>query len=179
MDDAKFNELVKEIRDRFHEVDELQPAEVNRRVFMYVYPAFYEARQTWLQGWIDESRTDKHSWDTLCLIAQDFLRRGLPPPGGLRDWVADVLANNRPRPGKGKREARRDDRIVSAVIHLMDHYNLNAIRRTTERQMATQDPRYCNAEGGTACDVVGKAFDVGFSVARNAWDVFQRTKKKK
>ena len=179
MDEDKFNALAEEVQHRFGSPDEFSQAEGNHRMYMYVYPAFYDYRHKWLRQWIDESRTDKNSWDTLNLIAQEFLRRGGLLSPELAGWVAEVLAEIRPRPPKGKRETRRNERMLNAVIYLIDEHKLKPTRRPRERKMATQDPRRCHAEGGTASDVVGKAFGVGFSVVRGVWDAFQRSKKKK
>ena len=110
MDETRFQGLVAFTRQAFMshhqpELDEL-PAETRLRVFAKVLPK--RGRDEFLHGLIDESAKSKHAWDSVKLIAESLLRRNEPLPVELRQWIADVLADQytpsdkrRPRPTKG------------------------------------------------------------------------------
>ena len=118
-----------------------------------------------------EPSKDSTEWDALRSIAQRLLRDGKPLPEALAAWVVDVLEDVS-RPKAEKRRARpvrqgapvenwkRDQAIRSAVRDLV-WQGFKATRSndrvSTETGESLSDA--C-AEGGSACDVVGVAFDI-------------------
>ena len=158
MDKATFDEYVKFAqRSFFSEAQrdfEENPAETIARMYTTVLPA--RSRVEYLHQLIAESEESKRTWDSLALIAQGLVRDGKPLPVELAAWVADVLEDQlrkdkrRRRPAKGgDPEANRDRIIALAVHHLANRFELPPTR--------PGGPEKCCAEGGSACDVVGRA----------------------
>ena len=113
----------------------------------------------YLRSLIAESAGDKLAWDSVKLIAETLLRDAKQLPDDLAEWVADVLTDiakprkdrRRPRPTKGgSSEANRDWVIRGAIQYVGTLYNLPPTRNG-------EGPGECCAEGGSACDVVGRA----------------------
>ena len=109
---------------------------------------------------MDESAESKQAWDSVKLIAESLLRDGERLPAELSRWLADVLADHgkpkkkrrRPRPATGgSLDANRDWVICGAVHHVGLRFNLPPTRNG-------DGPEACCAEGGSACDVLGRAF---------------------
>ena len=158
MDEATFGEYVKFTKRSFfseHQPDFSEtPAETCLRMYRAVLPA--RSRVEYLRQLIAESAESKRAWDSVALIAQGLVRDRKPLPEDLGAWVADVLADQlrkdkrRRRPAKGGApEANRDRIITLAVYHIANRFELPPTR--------PGGPRKCCAEGGSACDVVGRA----------------------
>ena len=161
MDETRFQRLVAFTRQAFmsHHQPEWDepPAETRLRVFAKVLPK--RGRDEFLHGLIVESANSKHAWDSVKLIAESLLRGNEPLPVKLRQWIADVLADQytpwrdkrRPRPTKGgSRDANRDWVICGAIHHVGLRFDLPPTRSGAA-------PDTCCAKGGSACDVVGGA----------------------
>lgn len=122
-----------------------------------------------LRELIDLSLTNKYMWDAVNLIAQEHLTRSDPLPVPLAEWTEHVLVDQyiqlqheklRPRPRKGRRTGVRDRMMCLAIESLV-------ARGYT--QMRSGGGGIASAEGGTACDIVGKAFNTGYKNAEKIW----------
>lgn len=110
----------------------------------------------------------KLAWDSVSLIAQELLRAGETLPAELAGWVADVLEGKRPRPTMGPQTTSgRDRQIYLAVAHVAERFGLNPTRR--RKQMLGAALPICCAKGGSACDVVGAAFQINYKTTEKAW----------
>lgn len=121
-------------------------------------------RELGLVGLIGLSAVDRYAWDAVNLVSQEYLAPGDVPPDPLAQWVADVLADQtveekerklRPRPATGRLLRVRNWMMCLAVEHL-------AARGYPVRRR--------DAAGGTACDVVGKAFFKSYKIVEGVWD---------
>ena len=165
MDERKFSGLVQAIKDWFmpgHVPRWAQtPAETAAESYQRVLPP--DVRAGFLDGLIARSADSRSAWDSVSLIAQGALRRGESLPIGLAAWVADVLAERRPRPTKGKNtNANRDHIVTGAVAHVIERFGLTATRNGSRGES-------CTAEGGSACDVVGAAANMGYKNVESKW----------
>lgn len=122
-----------------------------------------------LRELIGMSRVNKYKWDAVSLIAQEHLASGDPLPRPLADWIERVLADQYarsqkeklcPRPRTGRRNALRD-RVICLAIERLVARGYPDIRRGGSRMAC--------AEGGTACDIVGNAFYIGYKRAEEIW----------
>ena len=122
-----------------------------------------------LRELIDLSRIDRYMWDAVRLIAQEHLTRGDPLPVPLAKWIEHVLEDQsvrlrreklRPRPRTGRRVVFRDLVMCWAIESLGAQGYMPT--RSGGRRMAC-------AEGGSACDIVGKAFGKGYKYAEEIW----------
>ena len=122
-----------------------------------------------LRELIGLSRIDKYMWDAVRLIAQEHLTRGDPLPVPLAEWIEHVLVDQcfrlgreklRPRPRTGRRMVFRDLVMCWAIESLGAQGYMPT--RSGGRRMAC-------AEGGSACDIVGKAFGIGYKYAEEIW----------
>lgn len=133
------------------------PAETRAKVYLRVLPE--GAREDFLRDLIAQSAESGNAWDAVKLIGENLLRDGECSPPGLAEWLADVLADHgkrkaeqrRPRPARdGSREANRDWVICGAINYIGQLYDLPPTRTAAKGEV-------CCAEGGSACDVVGRA----------------------
>ena len=161
MDEAEFQRRVAYTYSAFlsqhqHQFGET-PAETRARIFRKVLPK--RGRDDFLRDLIAESVNIKLAWDSVKLIAEDLLRDGEQLPDALAEWVADVLADiakprkdrRRPRPTKGgSPETNHYWVICGAIQYIGTLYNLPPTRNGG-------GPGECCAEGGSACDIVGRA----------------------
>ena len=126
------------------------------------------AAENSLVGLIRLSESDKYMWDAVNMIAEDYLTDGEVLPDPLAHWVADRLADQtrpgeaklRPRPRKGRRLRVRDWMMWLAVADLAER-GYAKVRWEGEAE--------ASAEGGTACDVVAKAFDKSYNTVEDVW----------
>lgn len=127
-------------------------------------------REISLVGFIGLSAVDRYAWDAVNRVAQEYLVTGRVPPDPLAQWVADLLADQtvkekerklRRRPATGLRRRVRDWKVCFAVEHL-------AARGYPVRRREGRAEAY--AGGGTACDVVGKAFSMSYKNVERIWD---------
>ena len=169
MDEATFQGYVEFARLNFADYKrDLWKEPAKGRAYSYrILPP--DGRGDFLSGLIEGSGETKLEWDSVSLIAQELLREGEPLPAELAEYVADVLEGKRPRPNKGPMAtSRRDATIFLAVDHVAQRFHLNPTRR--RKPVEREALPHCCAEGGSACDVVGAAFGVGYKVAERAWD---------
>ena len=124
---------------------------------------------------IERAKTSRVHWDGLALLSQWHLVNPAvfgPLRPQLGAWVAKVLRDMmlnpklvRPSPRGAPPKSGRNGVIVSAVEWVMREFNLPAERRERE------GPPKCCAEGGSACDVVGRALtDVTYGHVRRIWE---------
>ena len=124
---------------------------------------------------IEKAKTSRVHWDGLALLSQWRLvspAKFGPLPPQLTAWVASVLRDMmlspkpvRPSPRGAPPKSGRAGVIVSAITCVMREFSLSAERRQRE------GPRKCCAEGGSACDVVGRALtDVTYGQVRRIWE---------
>ena len=161
MDEAEFQRRVAYTYSAFLSQHQHQfgatPAETRARIFRKVLPK--RGRDDFLRDLIAESVNTKLAWDSVKLIAEDLLRDGEQLPYALAKWVADVLSDHgkakkdrrRPRPTKGgSPETNHYWVICGAIQYIGTLYNLPPTRNGG-------GPGECSAEGGSACDIVGRA----------------------
>ena len=122
-----------------------------------------------LRELIGMSRINKYMWDAVNLIAQEHLTRGDPLPDSLAEWIEHVLVDQyiqsqkeklRPRPAKGGRLVVRNRMMCLAIESL--------VARGFTATRAGGRAKAC-AEGGSACDIVGKAFFKSYTRAEEIW----------
>ena len=171
MDEVTFDDYVKYVERSFfseHQPLSTETPEVTRaRMYRAVLPV--RSRGEYLHELIAESATSKRAWDSVALIAQGLVQEGEPLPPELAEWVVDVLSDQstqgdrrRPRPTKGGNpEANRDWLICLAVSHIARTFGLAPTR--------PGGPPKCCAEGGSACDVVGRAASKGYKNTERIW----------
>ena len=124
---------------------------------------------------IEKAKTSRVHWDGMALLCQWHLVN--PAMSGplrpqLGAWVAKVLGDMmlnaklaRPSSRGAPPKSGRNGVIVSAIAWAMQEFRLPAERRERE------GPRKCCAEGGSACDVVGRALtDVTYGQVRRIWE---------
>ena len=159
MDEATFKRAVAYAKQAYLSRRELTETPVQTRVRVYRKVLPKRGRDEYLCGLIAESVRDKLAWDTVRQIAQELLRDGEDLHPELAAWIADVLADQqrprgdkrRARPAKGGSDyANRDWMICGAIHGVGQPYDLPPTRNTS-------GPKQCCAEGGSACDVVGRA----------------------
>ena len=132
--------------------------------------------------WIQQSEGNRNIWDGLNLIAQETLRSRKPLPDALASWVADVLAEERPRPKL--RGSRRPGQLSSGGPNfLQNHLIVTAIDILATKgysppeRNTTRGSRCCFA-GGSVCDAVGVAFDVlGYKKVAGLWREYKNSEK--
>lgn len=173
MDKARFNYLVEFTRHNFIDYKRgLWETPAKGWAYSYkILPERGDERGKMLRNLIDDSKKTKLAWDSVSLIAQEHLREGSALPPELRDWVVDVLAEKRTRPTKGAQAMSGRDRMVSlAVVHLADRFGLKPTRNIEKDKGDEESQGHCSAEGGSACDVVGKAVGrVGYKAVEQIW----------
>ena len=124
---------------------------------------------------IEKAKTSRVHWDGLALLSQWRLVHPSefgPLPPQLAAWVASVLRDMmlnpklvRPSSRGAPPKSGRDGVIVSAITCVMRQFSISAERRERD------GPRKCCAEGGSACDVVGRALtDVTYGQVRRIWE---------
>ena len=178
-DQEAFDRDVRFIRRNYGGRDKWEsPASIYVRLFWYsrepVGGKCSPDREISLDGLIGLSKVDRYVWDAVNLISQQHLSTGGVLPDPLAQWVADLLADQtiqeredklRPRPTKGRELRIRDSMMCLAVARLVAR-GYRATRREGKAQ--------ASAEGGTACDVVGKAFFKSYKNVERVW--FARTR---
>ena len=114
------------------------------------------------------SKEDRAVWDAINSIAQWHLRSGVPMPRELVHWVADRLEGTRQRPAKRgpQAETLRDKRIAS-VVHALVERGFHATRN--KRLPMKMARARASVEGGSACDAVGVALDMGYKAVEKIW----------
>ena len=161
MDEAEFQRRVAYTHQAFlsqqHQQFGETPAETRVRIYHKVLPK--RGRDDFLRSLIIESADSRLAWDSVKAIGESLLRDAEHLPAELANWVADVLADQdkprkdrrRPRPTKGgSPEVNRVWVICGAIQYVGTLYNLPPTRNG-------KGPGECCAEGGSACDVVGRA----------------------
>ena len=167
--DAKF------IRRKYGGLERREsPASVYVNLFWYsrepVKGKSIPGREISLDGLIGLSKVDRYVWDAVNLLCQQHLTNGVVLPDPAAQWVADLLADQtikekeeklRPRPAKGLVRRARDIMWCLAVENLARR-GYTVTRRGGKAQHS--------AEGGTACDVVGKAFSKSYTNVERVWN---------
>ena len=165
MDKQKFDQLVgsvREWRDRMESVGKSADE---------VYcTAFKNTPVEFLPVLIQRSEGDRQIWNGLRLFVQQLLRNGDPLPNAVVSWVVEVLDGKRRQPRTGKENTFRDMFLIDAVQRLEDK-GFNATRSKGQNKRSLEVFKGCCAEGGSGCDIVGKALDMPWyrQVAR-VWD---------
>ena len=159
MDDATFDRHVQFVKNTYFDGGtELFEDQVKQFADLFYFRVLQdeEAHRTEaednLRRLIRLSQEHKYIWDTVNLIARRLLEAGTRLPTPLAQWVADVLVNQtpergegrRPRPRRGGRKALRDRMICLAIKKLVDQ----GVTATRSGGRA----KACR-EGGSACDV--------------------------
>ena len=154
MTDPTFEEMVELVREHYIDHDRGAPAELLRDF----YPATVGELRTFLfGGLIERSKDSKLEWDAVSLIAQETLRAGEQLPQDLADWVADVLAGDRPRPTTGPQTTSyRNFLFCLAIRHLQHEFGLTPTRNET-------------SDTDSGCDVVAEAAGVRYKTVESAW----------
>ena len=112
----------------------------------------------------------KDAKDILRRSAASFLRVGQSPPGDFALWAAEELEN--PTPGKSIGRDPRNKLIYVCIEWVSKKHGVKATRTRA------RGGGHCGHEGGSAADVVGRAFGLGFSNCCKMWRVVSRKLKK-
>ena len=168
MDRQRFEELVEAVRQGpvSYRPDLRDDPAKGKACFYASAPK--QTRAEHLDELIADAERNKYAWDALKWCAEAHLRTREPMPDILADWLADVLADTlagrkERRPAKGSSTELKARSIYLAVYHVAQRFGLKPTRNSEPAGgMAC-------AEGGSACDVVGKAFGVGYKAAEAAW----------
>ena len=116
-----------------------------------------------LKRMIEISCRQKYVWDALKVIAERHLRDRVPFNNAFADWLADFVAGRKKRPQLGAETVMRSFFICQAIATLL---RFSYLRPTRNRGRADS----CCAKGGSACDVVGKAFGISqYKSVENIW----------
>ena len=166
MDKATFQAAVETARDilqKFRESSGNTPAE--NLLHLYEFrPA--EIREDLLRDLIWCSEEIAAAWDGLNLIAENLLQEGNPLPPNLAKWVADRLAERRPRPTKRGPDPDanlpRNLAVMVAVRQLVNH----EMRPTRRRRLVNNTACF---KGGSACDAVGIAAGMSYKNVEAIW----------
>ena len=119
-------------------------------------------------------------WDEVNATAQQLLRKHAPIPDMLAEWVADVLAGKEERKRPKRQGKKRMDpvqgRAIIDVIEALVDKGFQSTRGLESRRISSGGEAACEA-GGTACDVVGVAFNMKYKDVENVWGRFKRQEK--
>ena len=162
MDDARFKHLVAWVKVQLQ-----APAEL----FKVLDPDRQQG--PFLRKRIDESRTSRVAWDSLCEIARDMLQEGRPLPAPLALFVAEVLddcksqraARTRPRPPKRTDPKAAQHMMRLLIGHLTRNFDINPMRDNKGNRLPQ-----CSAAGSSACDIVGAAAELNYKAAEAIWN---------
>ena len=176
MDKDRFNDLVKKTRHIFFD-PRSERRETPAKTWADYYKAlsgFGDEQEQFLHELIADSKKTKLSWDAVSLIAQEHIREEWTLPPELRDWVIGVLARKEEweRPTKrAQATSERDRQVCIAIASLMKQFGLPPMRNISQTiDGKKSDWPHCCAEGGSACDVVGKALgEVGYKAIEKCW----------
>ena len=178
MDKDRFNELVEFTRHIFFDPRRERrevPAKV-RADHYKMLSGFEDVQGQLLHDLIADSEKTKLSWDAVSLIAREYHRKSLAYPPELHDWVDDVLAGKRTSPPTGAQaKSERDRQVCIAIEYLVKQFDLPPTRNISQTiDGKKSDWPHCCAEGGSACDVVGKALGevdcpVGYKTIEGYW----------
>ena len=170
MDRATFQDAVEAARDFLQKYTEFvgdTPAEALVRLYEY-RPA--ELREDLLRDLIYCSTEIMAAWDGLNLIAEKLLLQGESLPPDLARWVADRLAERRPRPTtKGQNpdaNVPRNLAVMAAVRHLVRMMVNQRMKPTRRRKLVGNEACF---EGGSACDAVGLAAGLSYKNVEAIW----------
>ena len=123
-------------------------------VYRYVNVCAEDEREDFLGQLIDCSYEDEEAWIAAKLLVLDHLQAKLPLPPELAYWYSQTLNRAFPKPSTTGKDANtnfvRDLGIVVVVALLIEEKGLKGTRNGG-------GPSECCDEGGSACDVVGKA----------------------
>ena len=114
---------------------------------------------------------DRARWHAVNHIAQWHLRSDVPMPRVLAEWVADRLKGKRALRKQGRKRETARDRLIRLVVQaLVDRAYCPRPTRNAEKSMKV-DPVLCCAEGGSACDAAGVAFDIErYGTVERVWN---------
>ena len=116
-----------------------------------------EAKDALLRNWIHYSTEYKASWGALEAVAVDLLRRHLPIPDVLADWLALSMERTIKKPAKGAVATwMRDYGLARMVVHLS--------------QLLVMTPtRNDGSPPCSACDFVAVALNFDYKTVVNAY----------
>ena len=116
-----------------------------------------EVRDGFLLVLISQSHETRLAWDSVFRIAREHLRQGDSPPAALQDWLAEVLAGHRPRPGTGARaQGVRNLLICLAVYDLRQRFRIQA----TQSDASDEE---------SGCDIAAEAFELRYEKVEGIW----------
>ncbi len=151
--------------------------------------------QVRLANLMEESKRTTAFWDATLIVAAKLIQSG-NLPDELRPWVADVLMDllaerdqkSRPRPSRPGPNPDlthfRNAALVEALLHVTEgaEFRLRPTRGDAKKayqfssETEAADPALCCREGGSACDVVGVAWnrmglgpEVKYKTMENLW----------
>jgi len=119
---------------------------------LYVYHQEEKGTEV-LRCLINASIFNKAAWDALRILARVHIWERKPLPPQLLDWLDEVLAQRLPRPKTKGKDPLADfyrNRAIVVAVWYFSHQGMTATRNGS-------GPGQCCYEGGSACDVVGKA----------------------
>ena len=119
---------------------------------------------------ISLSKKSQTYWDGVKLIVRQMVERGEPLPSELGDWAVEVATNALPRP-PGTSDAHEvlvRDRLIHVVGRMLIARGFKPIYRRRD-SIKKGDPGRACAEGGSICDVIGRAFGMNYDAVARAW----------
>ena len=174
MDKDKFDGLVEKTRHIFFD-----PRRERRETPAKMWASYYKTlsgfgdeQEQFLHELIADSEETKLSWDAVSLIAREYHRKRLAYPPELHDWVDSVLAGKKKRPTKEPQaESERDRQVCIAIASLVKQFGLSPMRNISQTINGKKSNwPHCCPEGGSACDVVGKALgEGGYKTIEKIW----------
>ena len=136
-----------------------------------------EIRNAVLAQLVRHSLEERTAWDALSEIVQRLDRDGDPHPYVLAAWETDRQAGRRQRPekrGPDKHANYVRNQIIASSVQELVEGGFQATRRN--RVTMQTDPALACADGGSACDAVGVAFNMGYKAVEKIW--FESAKSK-
>ena len=176
LEQKEFTEAVKWIRPWMDPQTFQGLVEVSERPWLRQW--YCRRGEIGLEALLEGSKTSARDWDALKIMVTEDLQRGdrvLPP--ALAEWVVDQIEGKAkrptrrgPEPSQGA-EPRREyiAEMIAAVCARFDTY---ATRKGGEPACCPAAPYGApkgTPDGGSAADVVGEAFGIGYKTVERAW----------
>lgn len=171
MDEERFLEAVEIARDSIRQTEEAFGASTAEQIAGFLRDAPTETRERYLRVLIWVSEEIMAAWDAVSLVRQDLLLEGEAIPPELAEWEVDRRAGKRQRPTRPGPDPdanlARDRAIVDAVQWATQNgFTATRNRIRGKEKLSTQ----ACFQGGSACDVVGVAANMGYKNVERIWN---------
>ena len=169
MADFTFNEAVEVVR-RCQRVSLDGGHNLTDYAVNYYARSTPDRREVLQKQWVPSSKTDRDTFDAVNRIAQGHLRADATMSRELAEWVADRLEGTRQRPakpGRSKGAKAPRDKLIASVVQALVERGFHATRN--KRLPMKMARARASVEGGSACDAVGVALDMGYKAVEKIW----------